>query len=368
MDDSITYLNNLVKELHRCLSSTEPQKLLSEEKPNIQCITETTKPVTPGFTAGQCSKSDITQLLCKIHVPNSKAEKREIRPIENIYNTVKKPDMKQTMSLSVSVTKVREFNVPEVDCLFHVSLHQPNKLWISYSDGNLVQTDLQGNEVQKIKTNGGSEGYHTVTQDWDLIFTDRKKNVINMITQDDNITEFIKTGEWEPLSIHSSHINGDLLVGMNRKFEEAKVTRYNKTGKELQFIQRNNKGQKLYDMPHHITENINGDICTSDFNNTVVVMYKSGQYRFAYTGQKSGFRPSGICTDVLGHILVCDSDSVHLHDQDGQFLSLLLTRQQGVDIPCSVCVDDQSNLYVRGRTIHEHIESVQVSPVKIVIL
>ncbi|XP_061192378.1 tripartite motif-containing protein 2-like [Saccostrea echinata] len=375
LDDYITYLNNLVKELHGCLFSTEPQKLMSEKKPKIQSIPEIIKPVTPGFTAGQYSKFDVTKLLGEIHVPNTKAEKREIRPFESVHNTTMKPtqeqkeedreksDKKQTISLSASVSKVREFNVPGVDDVYHISLDQSDRLWISDSNGNLVQTDLQGNEIQKIETSGGDEGYHTVTQDGDLIFTDQDTKVIYRITQDNNITEFIKTEDWEPLSIHSSHINGDILVGMVRvreakglfkkgkKKEKSKITRYNKTGKELQNIQRDNKGQKLYNLPHYITENINGDICTSDFDiRAVVVVNKSGQHRFSYTGQESEFLPYGICTDVLGHILVCDgffhSNTVHILDQDGQILSLLLTQQQGVHRPCSVCVDEENNLYV----------------------
>ncbi|XP_062615973.1 tripartite motif-containing protein 2-like [Saccostrea cucullata] len=355
MDDYITYLNNLVKELHRCLSSTETQKLMSEKKPKIRSIPETTKPVTPGFTVGQYSKSDVAKLLGKINMPNTKAEKREIKSIDSVYNTAMKPthkqmkedreksDKKQTMSLSASVTKVRKFNVPGVRNVSHVSLDQSGRLWISDRYGNLVQTDLQGNVIQKIKTSGEDEGYHTVTQDRGLIFTDQIKKVVNRITQDNKITEFIKTGDWIPLSIHSSHINGDLLVGM-----AGKVTRYNKTGKELQNIQRDSKGWELYSVPRYITENINGDICTSNYDKGVVVVNKSGQHRFSYTGQESGFDPYGICTDVLGHILVCDnhSNTVHLLDQDGQFLSLLLTQQQGVQYPLSVCVDDENNLYV----------------------
>ncbi|XP_061168555.1 E3 ubiquitin-protein ligase TRIM63-like, partial [Saccostrea echinata] len=235
LNDYITYLINFVKELHRCLSSTEPQKLMSEKKPKIRSIPETTKPVTPGFTAGQYSKSDVTQLLGKIHVPNTKPEKREIRSIESVHNTTmkhtykqmkedrKKSVKKQTMSLSASVTKVREFNVPGVDHVWHLSLDQSDRLWISDRDGNLVQTDLQGNVIQKIKTSGRCEGYHTVTRDGDVIFTDRDRKVINRITQDNNITKFIKTGDWRPYSIHSSHINGDILVGMVTE-ENAKVT------------------------------------------------------------------------------------------------------------------------------------------------
>ena len=110
-----------------------------------------------------------------------------------------------------------------------------------------------------------------------------------------------------------------------------------------------NKGQELCSYPHYITENINGDICTSDYNkHAVVLVNKSGQHRFFYTGQGLRFFPWGICTDVLGHILVCDeaSKSVHLLDQDGGLLSFILSEQQGINHPRGLCVDDENNLYV----------------------
>ena len=159
------------------------------------------------------------------------------------------------------------------------------------------------------------------------------------ITPDKNITEFIKTGDWIPLNLHSSRINRDLLVGLY-KDEESKVTRYSKAGREIQNIQRDNQGQELYSKPHYITENINRDICVSDYSKrAVVVVNKSGQHRFSYTGQGSGLCPYGICTDVLGHILLCNraSVTVHLLDQDGGFLSFILSSQQGIASPRGVC-------------------------------
>jgi sugar lactone lactonase YvrE len=134
-----------------------------------------------------------------------------------------------------------------------------------------------------------------------------------------------------------------------RKGRERKVTRYNKTGEELQNIQRDNKGEGLYSEPVYITENTNSDICVSDLDkNAVVVVNKLGHHRFSYTVQGEYFRPYGICTDALSHILVCDftSKTVHILDQDGEFLSLLLTEGHGVYHPISVCVDDENNLYV----------------------
>ncbi|XP_052686812.1 uncharacterized protein LOC128165910 [Crassostrea angulata] len=404
----ISYLHELVKKFHGYLSSEDIKTLMSEITTNlkIDLIPATTKPVPPEFTAGQYSKEDVTKLLGRVKVPDIKPEIRKIKPMETPATQLKptgkqrqqnreKSDGKQTLCLSSSLTKVREYTVPGVDNIWHISFSKSGTVWGSDYHGNLVQTDLQGNQLQKIQTSGGY-GYHTVTQDGDLIYTDRKNKVINRIKQDKTITEFIKTGDWDQICIHSSRINGDILVGM-RKYKEAKVTRYKKTGKEIQNIQRDNIGQELYSYPHYITENINGDICTSDFNNrAVVVVNNSGQYRFSYTGQRSRFIPCainkgkelyrnphfteniiqtsgqyrfsyngqiseflpfGICTDLLGHILVgnvphfgsfnlTDRNNVHILDQNGQFLSLLLTQKQYIDHPGSLRVDDENNLHI----------------------
>nr|XP_034312244.1 uncharacterized protein LOC105343132 isoform X2 [Crassostrea gigas] len=363
-NDYISYLYELVKKCHGYLSSKNLKILMSEITKNLKIdpISETTKPVPPVFTAGQYSQEDVTKLLGRVTVPDTKPVNREIKPMEIASIQLKptekqrkqdreKSDMKQTLSLSPSVIKVREYTVPGVKSVFYLSLGKSGRLWASDDSGILVQIHLQGNQLQKIQTNGRYQGYHTVTQDGDLLFTDKENKVIKRITQDNTITEFIKTGDWEPISIHSSHINGDILVGMI-KGRGAKVTRYNKTGKEIQNIQRDDKGQDLYDYPHNITENINGDTCTSDFHkHAVVVVNKSGQHRFSYTGQGSRFSPYGICTDLLGHIIVCGgitwiTSTLDILDQEGQFLSLLLTEQQGVIGPRSVCVDDENYIHV----------------------
>lgn len=154
--------------------------------------------------------------------------------------------------------------------------------------------------------------------------------------------------DWTPLSICCSRFNGDILMG-NKTKTEGKVTRYNDTGAEIQSIQRDNQEQEIYKYPHYITENVNGDICTSDYGKkAVVVVDKSGQHMFSYIGQESKFDSYGICTDILGHILVCDfgSNSVHLLDQNGQFVFVLLTPLHGVKQPRCLCVDEDDFLFV----------------------
>uniref|UniRef100_K1QDP6 Tripartite motif-containing protein 2 n=1 Tax=Magallana gigas TaxID=29159 RepID=K1QDP6_MAGGI len=287
----------------------------------------------------------------KRHLPVEKCKEHPTKEIDMIYASFDNSG-KQTLPLSFPVTKVSEYTVPGVNSVWHISLSKAGRIWVSDDRGYLIQTDLQGNQLQKIHSRG-EYGYHTLTQDGDLIYTDRKNKVIKRIARDNTITEFIKTGDWEPICIYCSRINGDILVGM-RKDYEAKVTRYSKTGKEIQTIQRDNKGKELYGDPHYITENINGDICTSDYNKqAVVVVDKSGQYRFSYKGQGTNFRPYGICTDIVGHIIVCDGISVYILNQDDQLLSLLTT-QQIVGYPSSLSLDVQNNLHDMEQFSRDH--------------
>ena len=128
--------------------------------------------------------------------------------------------------------------------------------------------------------------------------------------------------------------------------EDAKVTRYDKTGREIQNIQKDNNGETLYVHPHYITENINGDICTSDIGKQAVVVGGQGEHRFPNAGLGRSFLPHGICTDTKGRILVCDyNGAVHFLDQDGHFLQYIFTGDD-LGFPCSICLDNENNLYM----------------------
>nr|XP_034320358.1 uncharacterized protein LOC117687618 [Crassostrea gigas] len=362
-DEYNGYLENLVKEFQGYLSYDKVQNnsifFSLSEVLNIKPIPMSTEPVYPVFTAGQYSKNDFAKLLGTATVPTTKPGSRKIKPMDITSTQLKSTrklkeadgdelEVKQKLSLSSSVTNVKEYIVPGVGSVCHISRGKSGILWTSDASGNLVQTDLQGKQIQIINTSGGIQGYHTVNLDGNLIFADRKNCAVNRITHGRTITQFITKKEWAPLSIHTSNLNGDIMVGMST-FLQGKVARYNKTGNETQSIKRDSKGQGLYTVPHYITENINGDICVSDISKeAVIVVNKSGQHRFSYTGRGFEFWPYGICTDLLGHIIVCETSSqtVHLLDQDGQFLSLLVTPPKRKVIPLCVCVDVDNNLHV----------------------
>ena len=162
---------------------------------------------------------------------------------------IKKSGVTQTLSMSSSVTKVREYSVPGVNRAFHVSVNKSGRLWASDWCGNLVQTDQQENHLQKIQTSGTDQGYHTITQDGDLIYKDKK--VIYRITPERKITEFIRTGGCTPRTVHYSRINGDIPVGMvilGNVGIVSIIMGLKSTGsarhiKKIEHLQRGNQGQ-----------------------------------------------------------------------------------------------------------------------------
>lgn len=83
--------------------------------------------------------------------------------------------------------------VPGVDGVFHVSMDKTGRLWVSDDNNTLVQIDLQGNQPQKIQTNGG-HGFHTVTQIGDLLYAILYENLTTRVTLGNERNDLIKTG------------------------------------------------------------------------------------------------------------------------------------------------------------------------------
>ncbi|XP_062595367.1 uncharacterized protein LOC134256704 [Saccostrea cucullata] len=338
-EDYINYLEKLIIDYESKMSSIKHTELMKFHL-DISLATlkmpSKSEPKLPTFTLGTLNKEEIAKQFGEIEL-----------------------DLSERFKLS-SVTKVSEKTIHR-EGTFHLSLLPPNKFWASGRWGNINQYDMEGNILQKISTTTlDFQGIHTVTTEEELLYTDMNENAVYRVKSDMSINKLIETGSWEPGAIFSSPINGHILVGFRkRKKSSNKITRYNRERTKLQDIQWDDKRKTLYRSIHFITENINGDICTSDWKARKVVMVTaSGTYRFSYSGlhPQSGFIPCGICTDVLGNILVCNNYftfikncfSVDLLDINGQFLSFILTSEQFPPSPHALCIDDQHNLWVGG--------------------
>ncbi|XP_078321818.1 uncharacterized protein LOC144621815 [Crassostrea virginica] len=267
--------------------------------------------------------------------------------------------------------------VPDMYNIHHISVVSSDKLWVS-GLWRLQQVDATGHVIRTLddKYQYWSEGGgHTVSVEGDLLFIARVRNRvqsttsyrlesqygIHKMTSDGSITTLLTLAlpDVTPWCIHSSHINGDLLIGLSNESypRTGRVMRCDVTGRKIGDIELGEKGQRLYKEPLYITENkMNGDIVVSDDRKcALVVVDKSGRHRFDYTGHDTdkSFRPRGVCTDVLGRILVIhtdmvDTECISLLDHDGQLLTQLLTEQADPDefVLKSLCVNDKNNIYV----------------------
>nr|XP_034319813.1 uncharacterized protein LOC109619606 isoform X1 [Crassostrea gigas]XP_034319814.1 uncharacterized protein LOC109619606 isoform X1 [Crassostrea gigas]XP_034319815.1 uncharacterized protein LOC109619606 isoform X1 [Crassostrea gigas]XP_034319816.1 uncharacterized protein LOC109619606 isoform X1 [Crassostrea gigas]XP_034319817.1 uncharacterized protein LOC109619606 isoform X1 [Crassostrea gigas]XP_034319818.1 uncharacterized protein LOC109619606 isoform X1 [Crassostrea gigas]XP_034319819.1 un len=253
---------------------------------------------------------------------------------------------------------LHSLTVTGVGGCFHISCVTSDRVWVSDDEDNIILTDTTGVHLHRVEHSDSvytlSNGLHTVNSESELIYIDSNYNINKLSKDMKTTTTFIERTDstWRQQCVYWSPSTGDLLVGMwnNRTGtgNMGKVTRYNKSGQLTQTIQNDNTGLGLYSDPNYITENNNGDVVVSDCNffsefGAVVVKERGGRHRFSYTGHPSGsgLRPCGICTDALSHILVCDgeTDSVHMLDRDGQFLSHLLIRPSGIFSPRSLSYD-----------------------------
>lgn len=240
-----------------------------------------------------------------------------------------------------------------VDDVTHISCSTAGKIWVN-NGKTIKEIDEKGHVLRIIKVSSLPFGCHSETKDGNLLFI-----------QDDYIKLLTRNGEIRNIlrkychCIYSSKINCDILIGIYEG-----VIRLSKSGEILQKFIKDDKGQKLYDSAIFITENKNGDIIVSDLGKSaVVVVDKTGHHRFNYSSIhfQLAFYPRGICTDVLGNILVCNmsyqNPGVHLLDQDGHVLALFSTHLMS-NPPCAMCMDDRHNLvlgYAKGIYIHTYL-------------
>lgn len=245
----------------------------------------------------------------------------------------------------------QSFTVKDVKSCYHISYFESDLLWVSESC-NLVLTNTTGkteHQLTDIPVDTFS-GLHTVNSEGELFFIDKDYNIKKLSNDMNTITIFAKQTddpEWTPRSVYWSSSGGDLLVGLGKANPETgKVSRYNRTGQQTQPRQHNNSDPEIYKDPKIITENTNGNIVVSDFD-AVVVTERGGGHRFSYTGHPPGspLKPRGICTDGMSHILVCENRSrtVHMLDENGQFLSYLLPKSQEMGAPSSLSYDTNTH-------------------------
>nr|XP_022308598.1 uncharacterized protein LOC111114544 [Crassostrea virginica] len=284
---------------------------------------------------------------------------------------------KDTKSRCFPLVLMSTIEVPGMYDICHISVVTPDRLWVS-DRRKLQQVDATGHVIRTLDDEyqyDNEVGGHTLSVEGGLVFLAKVRNSeqstasdglrsqygIHKMTADGSITTLLTLDlpDLTPRCIHSSHINGDLLIGLSKDsfpWTDGRVMRCNGTGRKIGDIELDEEGQRLYESPGYITENkMNGDIVVSDDKkNALVVVDKSGRHRFDYNGQptENSFHPKGVSIDILGRILVSHVELkrsrlvflISLLDQEGRFLTRL-DKEQKEPFTC-LCVDNQNNIYV----------------------
>nr|XP_034323015.1 tripartite motif-containing protein 2-like [Crassostrea gigas] len=226
------------------------------------------------------------------------------------------------------------------------------KVWIYGDDEEIKQLDKSGSILNVF--NAVSKGIQkdiAINKDGHIAFAHEEDECINLVNKK-GIEKFVDMAGWIPYGL-CFNSEGDLMVCMRTNNQEESKVGVFANGSLKQEIQFDNTGKPLF-LPGrnnmYICENGNGDICVSDWNaRAVIVMKKSGEFRFRYTGSNSpiikNFYPHGIATDSCCRILVADRDNncVRVIDRNGTFLRYI---KCGLKDPYALSLDSEENLWV----------------------
>lgn len=195
----------------------------------------------------------------------------------------------------------------------------------------------------------------TVDENGDLLIIRQNNKVMKVNSNKEEEIEVLSVdSRWSILSVYFSRLSGEILVYLQQWSEySTRIERY-KDGKKLSGFEYH-KHDKLIVYPLFLSVNTNGDIWIADNYDCRVLAYNDeGDKLCSYDGSKKGpprhFSPTGICNDLLGHVLVCNchrsNPSVHQLDKNGKFLKMIVCNREDVKEPWGLCVDDRGKLYL----------------------
>lgn len=234
-------------------------------------------------------------------------------------------------------------------------------IWTCGEENLIRLHDLKGELATEIPTNSGKspKGITMTTRNGYkyLVYIDCFDRTIN-IMKNNYIQEIIRLGGWCPISICGTFFD-TLLVILVNGYGQTNIVRYSSTT-ILQTIDITDSCKPFYSFDgseqscKFICENRNFDICVSNYDNKVAVVFdQTGKVRFQYNGNPSPkhkeFWPKGITTDSQSRILIADcyNPCIHILDKDGQFLRFI--DNCNFKTPYGVCVDTRDNLFVADR-------------------
>ncbi|XP_062580080.1 uncharacterized protein LOC134242076 [Saccostrea cucullata] len=352
-------LDQLIEKFETLTESSHPADLILYRKRNSDTFKRLKFPekinlTLPSFTIGQINKTQNKHQFGKFmrgQLSHLKSSDDSLRVYDQSRSSNVKPSIKKVSRRPVRINETKT----QKRVLYHVSYRDDRSAYVSGDGPGIQLIHRSGTELDNISTDGEPFGL-AVMRDGSLIYPDYSNQVIYRVSLNKQKTELINTG-YGTKGLCCTR-SGDILVCMDYVMLTRRVVKYSSNGWKIQEFHTDQNGESLFNGPRFVCENINEDICVSDslnkVVNKVVVLNKSGNLRFKYDGKvpkqtlKKEFDPRGVATDSQGHILIADkaNNAVHLISQDGDFLSYILTKDDGISRPWGISVDTSDNLWI----------------------
>nr|XP_034325615.1 uncharacterized protein LOC117689257 [Crassostrea gigas] len=220
---------------------------------------------------------------------------------EYLENKLKKIELLGKSILEApTVTSVIDTGFPadeKKNRLFDMVVTDDNKVWMGGASRELKLFDLQGHLHHTVRIT--VKGLYLCMYNKQVVYSKPLNKSVRMISITDSVVTMFTTGDWKPYGVTIA-ASGDLLVCL-RNDDQSKVVRYISTGTVLQEIQYDSQCQPLYKDATYITENVNGDIIVTDWEEeAVIAVDRLGIFRYSYSGGKY----SAVTTDSAGHVIV----------------------------------------------------------------
>ena len=225
--------------------------------------------------------------------------------------------------------------------------------WVKTGDYRLQLMDQRGAVKDSIDT---KFYFHDVvlSPQGELLLSNTNSNCIKSISPNKEVKTLFRTQE-HPRGLCCLH-SGNVVV---TSYKEGRVVIYSRSGKIVQELDK-----KLFSNPYRVAQNkINNDLYICDLNDVfnphlpilgknpygkMVALDASYNLRYHYTGKWNTFRPTVVCTDSTGRVLITDywDHSVHILDKDGNFLQFLVRGQQGLVRLVSINADTEGTAWI----------------------
>ncbi|KAL3864955.1 hypothetical protein ACJMK2_006596 [Sinanodonta woodiana] len=132
-------------------------------------------------------------------------------------------------------------------------------------------------------------------------------------------------------------------------------------GNEIKSIKNEKKGTPLFKCPSHvITNTIHTLIFVSDCGtNLVTCLNLEGKVKFQFRHEKLDY-PTGMTTDCQANVYICgkNSHNIHVITEEGVFLRILLSENDGLHGPRSISFETNGENFIASDLSSDHCDKI----------